>query len=203
MTLQFIENALRATGRLHAFLSGGGLRVVRIERKGKLVGYGEHPNIEIALSHANRDAKKQTRPYSKVYGKKHPHYLTGSTSPSSELDKVILEGSTLDLWHNGSEFVVEIRGSRQAKVPEAITHRVIETGKAERWNERGFVFETSRDCFPSGEPCAKTRVLECPLGKSKSVWFYDFIKMGKAPTLWAAIDTAIAAKEESVESKAA
>lgn len=204
MTLQFIENALRGTGRLHAFRSGGGLRVVRIEKKGKLIGYGEHPHIELALSHANKDLKKQPQPYSKVYGRKRLHYLTGSSDPSSELDRVILQGFTFDVWHNGAEFIVEIKGLRQAKTPDEVTQRVMKTGKSEQWNERGFVFETCRSRFPSGEPCASTKVLEYPSEELKSsAWFYDFIKVGKASFFWAAVNAAIAAKEELVESKAA
>ena len=43
MRLIGINKALKEGGRLHAFLSGSGLRVVRIEKNGKLKGYGEHP----------------------------------------------------------------------------------------------------------------------------------------------------------------
>ena len=45
-----VEEALRKGKGLHAFLSGGGLRVVRIEDKGRgtLRGYGEHPHIDEA-----------------------------------------------------------------------------------------------------------------------------------------------------------
>jgi hypothetical protein len=204
MTLQFIENALKGTGRLHAFLSGGGLRVVRIEKKGKLIGYGEHPHIELALSYANKDLKKQHQPYSKIYGRKRLHYLTGSSEPSSGLDRVILQGFTFDVWHNGAEFIVEIKGLRQAQTPDEVIQRVMKTGVSEQWDERGFVFETYRSSFPSGEPCATTRVLEYPSEKLKSsAWFYDFIKVGKASVFWTALDTAIAAKEELVQSKVA
>ena len=48
-TIQILENALRGDGKMHAFLSGGGLRVVRIEVRGDLVAYGEHPVVSDAL----------------------------------------------------------------------------------------------------------------------------------------------------------
>jgi hypothetical protein len=41
MKLAGIEKALAEGCKVHAFCSGGGLRVVRIEKNGKLKGYGD------------------------------------------------------------------------------------------------------------------------------------------------------------------
>ena len=84
--MQMLEGALRKGNVIRAFLSGGRLRVVHIEkgRHGKLTGYGEHPNIEDALKHAAEDFAAGQRDYKKVYGEKglYPHYLSGSSSAS-------------------------------------------------------------------------------------------------------------------------
>ena len=62
-SLDHLQQALRNGAKLHAFLSGGGLRVVRLEKGGKLLGYGEHPYIEEALRHADEDTEAGGRPY--------------------------------------------------------------------------------------------------------------------------------------------
>lgn len=55
MSMEQLEQALRAGGQLHAFRSGGGLRVVRVERDAGLVAYGEHPHMGDALRLAGED----------------------------------------------------------------------------------------------------------------------------------------------------
>ena len=56
-----LQEALKNGANLHAFLSGGGLRVVRIEKMNKetgkkeLLSYGEHPYFSGALVHADED----------------------------------------------------------------------------------------------------------------------------------------------------
>lgn len=110
MELTGIEQALRYGCRLHAFRSGAGLRVVRIEKDGDLVGYGEHPHASDALSHANEDILAGGRPYDEVYGCLKPHYLTGSSSANDELDLWLLQGHTFDVRCEGNEFVFELKG---------------------------------------------------------------------------------------------
>lgn len=95
-----VQQALDSVARLHTFRSGGGLRVVRLERDGTLVGYGEHPNIEDAMSHADEDYLAGGRKYKQVYGKIYPHYLTGSSHASSILDSWISRGFTVDAVRN-------------------------------------------------------------------------------------------------------
>jgi hypothetical protein len=40
-----LEKALNDGAKIHIFRSGGGLRVIRVEKKGKLISYGEHPYL--------------------------------------------------------------------------------------------------------------------------------------------------------------
>lgn len=105
--LPHIEQALLSGATMHAFLSGGGLRVVRVTKNEKLIGYGEHPHIEGALHHTNDDIKAGGRPYNEVYGKLKPYYITGSSTPSCPLDRWVRQGHTFDVHADGDEFVVE------------------------------------------------------------------------------------------------
>lgn len=110
MELHGIEQALKGGCRLHAFRSGGGLRVVRIEEAGTLKGYGEHPHVSEALIHANDDAVAGGREYSQVYGGAKPLYLTGSSVPESGLDDWLMHGNTFDAYSEADEFVFELKG---------------------------------------------------------------------------------------------
>ena len=46
MIVEGIEKALKENCKIHGFSSGGGLRVIRIEKGDLLRGYGEHPHLE-------------------------------------------------------------------------------------------------------------------------------------------------------------
>lgn len=84
-----LENALRTDGTLHAFRSGGGLRVVSLRagpNDGQQVGYGEHPHIEEALDHAGLSVLRPDLGYHDFYGRLFPHYLTGENQASGPLD---------------------------------------------------------------------------------------------------------------------
>ena len=81
-----LEEALKDGAKMHVFLSGGGLRVVGLEKKkdskedigheeDEHLSYGEFPYFSGALSHAEEDFGLS---YSEQYGKKHVHYLTGA-----------------------------------------------------------------------------------------------------------------------------
>lgn len=109
-TSTVLEEALRAGCRMHAFSSGGGLRVVRIERSGKSVAYGEHPYINEALRIAAEDYKAGGRAYQDVYGKIEKEYLTGDPCPNSDLDMWVRKGSTFDAWFEDELFVFELKG---------------------------------------------------------------------------------------------
>ncbi len=125
MKLSHIEKALKKGSKMHGFRSGGGLRVIRIEGNGKLKGYGEHPNVEDALSHANEDLSFGGRIYNAVYGVIKPHYLTGSSHTTSSLDEWLYVGNSFDAFVKGGEVVVELRGYSRL---EGSFDQVVKTG---------------------------------------------------------------------------
>lgn len=141
MELRGLEESLEEGCELHGFRSGGGLRVIRLEKDGNLRGYGEHPNVEDALSHANDNFLAGGIKYSEVYGKTEPHYLTGSEQATSPLDNWLLQGKTIDAYTQGGEIVVEL-----GRLGES----VVKTGKA------GDFFEAVQNAFmANGEKVAK------------------------------------------------
>lgn len=136
MTLSHITTALQAGARLRAFRSGGGLRVVRIERGkrgGKLIGYGEHPHIQEALNLTN----KTLRP---VIGRmpKRSVYMTGASSADGPLDEWILCGHTFDAWAESDGTIVAhmLNPSFSNEVPETLLKKALAEGSAE-WHDRG------------------------------------------------------------------
>lgn len=101
-----LEEILRGGAKLHAFRSGGGLRVVTLE-KGKSKGYGEHPSLDEAIRHAVEDYQAGGRPYKEVYGKIYDNYWTGSHAPFEGnltlmdlLDRHICKGHPMDVGYN-------------------------------------------------------------------------------------------------------
>ena len=110
VNLTGITDKLAGGAELRAFCSVGGLRVVRIEREGTLLGYGEHPSLEDALSHANEDILAGHREYKEVYGESKPHYLTGSSTPTSLADQWVLSGNKIRCFFDNlaQKFVCEM-----------------------------------------------------------------------------------------------
>lgn len=190
-TLATLEKGLRAGLKIHAFLSGGGLRVVRIEDRSKLKGYGEHYAAEVALDHTAEDYLAGGRRYSDVYGedKLYPHYLTGSSDANSRLDLVLLRGHTFDAYEAGGEIVFEIHGYEDTPHPEGVTERA-RAGEIIRWSHRGYTYESAPD---SGG--VSTRIVSSPEGKKSGSdpWMYQVVQTGKAPTLAQAIEAAFEA----------
>lgn len=146
MELKGIHQALREGCRLQAFCSGGGLRIVRIEKDGKLKGYGEHPMIHDALSHVDEDFLAGGKPHNEVYGKKYPHYLTGSASSSNDLDVWILRGCTFDVWQEGDEIIFQLNGYN-----ESLTD-ITKTGKGKNfWEAMSKAFEGDEIVVETGK----------------------------------------------------
>lgn len=209
-----LEGALRKGSVMHAFLSGGGLRVIRLEkgRHGKLTGYGEHPHVDEALRHAAEDFAAGGRPYSEVYGtfdfdhpeggKKgiYPMYLTGASTPDGELDAWVRQGHTFDARFEGGEFVFELRGLEESRTPEGYVKRCT-AGETIRWtDERGVTYECSPSRFPNGEACCSTRIVSRPRGmKEHRAWMYYAVRTGKGQTLEEAVAAAFKAPKIEVE----
>lgn len=195
--MKILEAALTKGAKMHAFLSGGGLRVVRLEDK-RLVGYGEHPSIEEALRHTAEDYAAGGRPYAEVYGKMYDHYLTGSPTPSSELDACVRQGRTFDARADGAEYVVELNGLGQTKIPEDVKERAL-AGETVQWMDRGYTYESAPTRFANGEPCVSTSVVAHPEGGSSiGSWHFDITQTGRAARLVEAFAEALRAKAVEV-----
>lgn len=102
-----IEQALKDGARLHAFRSGGGLRVISVEKNEQLLSYGEYPWISGALAHAESDFGLS---YIEQYSGKnarHIHYLTGASSPVLQdvIDCFILCGESIDIYYKDNQFI--------------------------------------------------------------------------------------------------
>jgi len=119
------EKALAAGARLRAFCSGGGLRVLRLEKGGELVGYGEHLNVEGAFELLAEDFEAGHRSYGDVYGVLHPHHMAGSSDWSSALDAWVQRGSKFHATAEDSGFVLVLTGHRDSTPWDQITR----TGK--------------------------------------------------------------------------
>lgn len=195
-----IEASLREGGKLHAFLSGGGLRVVRVDRGGgKALGYGEHPHVEDALAHLAEDLKAGCRPYNETYGDKgcYTSYLTGNSVPDSQLDAWVRQGSTFDGFIDGAEVVFEMHGYGQQEYPEGLRERVMKTGKSETFESRGYTFEVGPFTFPGNwEKGTSMTTLKRPDDgrPNHRDTMFKTVQTGRAGTLSEAVTLAVAAE---------
>ena len=199
--LDGINEALSKGGRLHGFSSGGGLRVISIKIDGNEVGYGEHPHVENALTHASEDYLVGGRPYNEVYGGKYPHYLTGDTRTSSPLDSWLRFGSTFDAWQENGNITVQLNGYAKTHTPKEVNEQAKTTGKPVTWEDRGFQYETTfkKGFFANGEDAHSTSVIKIPLGqKEYRAWMYHITKTGQGTTFEEAVNSAFNAKEVEV-----
>jgi hypothetical protein len=187
-----IDEALKDGCRLHAFRSGGGLRVIRLEKGGKLKGYGEHPDVLEALNHAQDDYKAGGRPYHEVYGGTHPHYLTGSSEASGPLDRWLLGGHTFDASIQDGRVQVELIGTEHQEQPEGVLEKVTKNQETVEWAARGFRFRSTPSYHHNGVGCS-TKVVSSPEGK-KDAWYYSVVKQGQADTFFGAVEAALSAE---------
>lgn len=103
-----LEKALEGGAKIHIFRSGGGLRVVRIEKEEKLVSYGEYPYFAGAMEHAENDFGMDYKAQYSGTHSKHTHYLTGAYPMAHDIiDSYIFCGKTLDIFYskNWNKFV--------------------------------------------------------------------------------------------------
>lgn len=196
MQLSGIEKGLKEGCRLHGWRSGGGLRVITIEQAQTVRGYGEHPNVEDALSHANEDFLAGRRPYKDVYGKLKPLYLTGSMHATSPLDHWLLRGRTIDAYVQEGNVVVELRGYADTETPKQVIAKVNRTRRPVKWTQRGYTYETSQSRLPNGESCQNTRILKAPKGRDGAdPWMYRIVKTGRGKEVFKALQNAFKAEE--------
>lgn len=139
-----LEKIVKDGYRLHAFLSGGGLRVIYITTAGDGsctaadLAYGEAPHIEEALRLCEEDAVAGGRPYREVYGKLVPHFLTGASMPSSKLDRWVRGGRDFDVKWTGSEFLFYATYHDHIRVPDHVGQGVVEAHKQMEAADRRF-----------------------------------------------------------------
>jgi hypothetical protein len=201
MAFKGIQKSLEVGCRLHGFLSGGGLRVIRIEKDGKLRGYGEHPNVEGALQHADEDYLAGGRPYNQVYGGLKLHYLTGTSMASSVLDQWFLAGRTIDALKKDDLILVELIGRGQTKIPDWVFEEVSKTKEAVIWKHRNYTYQSDSSIFLNGKFCVSTSVIGGVIKNGADPWFYPVKKTGFAKDFSSALDLAILAEEIEVDSK--
>lgn len=199
-----IHKALLEGCRMHAFLSGGGLRVIRLEIGEVLKGYGEHPHVEEALRHSDEDFLAGKRERKNVYGKLYPHYLTGATLPTSNLDAWIRRGNTFDSWQEGDEIVFQLKGYAHTEAPEEVNKKLesLENGESVLWKKRGFTYSSAKGVSLEGRgsPFVGTTVVDSPIGKNiGSPWMYSVSKTGRGRNFWDAVRNAFAAEEIEVK----
>lgn len=194
-SMDHLHKGLRDGARLHAFRSGGGLRVVWLKEGAKLVGYGEHPYVEEALRHADEDTAAGQRKYTEVYGKIYDHYYTGSASPYSDLDAWLLRGGTFDVVYQDGQFQAMMKNIEDTHIPKDVKERVRTTCQAETFSSRGYTYEVSPFRFPNGESGVSTRAIDTPPGKNEPM-LWDAIRTGYGATLLEALAAAMTAQPE-------
>jgi hypothetical protein len=181
--LSIIEASLKEGAKLRIFRSGGGLRVARVERARTLIGYGEGPVVEEALDYAAEELKAR-RSVNRDF-----LYLTGSSTPSSELDTHFLRGGKLKARYQGGWYFVAISCVGDDRIPEWLEARLRE-GETVRWcSPRGFIYVAGPCVFANGSmgsftSCEYKPVLRRP-------YDYPAQKKGMGLTLAEAIDLAM------------
>ena len=114
-----IQKALDDGLQVRAFRSGGGLRVVRIEKHNapesnrNLKAYGEHPNFREACMLASLD-------YLAGGNTAETHYLTGSSQPEDNLDAWLLVGHKLVAKKQNEKIRFEAKDYNYKKVHASV-----------------------------------------------------------------------------------
>lgn len=198
---EVVEKYLRKGARLHAFLSGGGLRVLRVEKvkNDKLIGYGEHPDVNDAFRILADDLKAGCRNYDDVYNnEEETAYLTGQSTPTDKLDAWVRKGYTFDAFIQRNRIFFVLKGWEHQPHPGDVEARV-RAGETVEWESpRGYKFKSHPDRFPNGEAATVTETIFVPEGKIRlHDWMWQATKTGKGLTLAEAMEAAFEA--EAVE----
>lgn len=195
---EVVEKYIRKGARLHAFLSGGGLRVLRVEKvkSGKLLGYGEHPDVNDAFRILADDLKAGGRDYDDVYNnEEETAYLTGQSEPTDKLDAWVRKGYGFDAFIKNKKMVFVLKGWEHQPHPGDIEARV-RAGETVEWESpRGYRFKSHPDFFPNGEAATVTETIFVPVGKTRHHdWMWQATKTGQGDTLAQAMEAAFEAE---------
>jgi hypothetical protein len=204
-----LTKALQSGAKMHAFTSGGGLRVFRLEKAGKLVGYGEHCNALEALALLVEDYEAGGRPYHEVYGTfdgpdgKYQMYLTGSSTPEGEIDEWLLKGYTIDARFEDGRVSVTKNGYAHWDIPKEIRNWTeSHPGEPKEHAQRGFLMETTyfTEMFANREPGWQTRTLKCPPGiPAYKATHWQYRQTGLGSTFISAFINAETGEQEEYE----
>ena len=193
-----LDAAIAAGATVRAFRSGGGLRVIRVERGAqgtKLVGYGEAPHLKDALRHADEDTSVGGRPYGEVYGKAVPHYLTGAWPEGDPLDEWVFQGHGLRAVRNRGMVLATLSGTMDTEFPQDVIDRVIASGRPEEFEARGMLYRMRPGSILPGSVS-----LDCvrPSEDGRDPYTAYVLREGRAATLREALDLALAAEGREV-----
>lgn len=120
-----IEDVLKSGYKLHAFSSGGRLRVVYFEKEGEQKFYGESCNIYEALRILKDDIKFGGRQYKEVYGPIEPHYLTGE-HPVDNFDCLVYQSDkSFTAYYEDGNYVVRLQQSVDPRLPKEVEMLVL------------------------------------------------------------------------------
>jgi hypothetical protein len=199
---------IKAGQRLHAFMSGGGLRVVDLHSDTLDTangGYGEHPYIYEALEYAEEDAAAGGREYKEVYGegKLHLHYLTGDPNPSGGLDAWVRCGRDFDVVFEDGNFVFRGKFLKHRNAPQWVVDAlkldevkanykppygvVTFDGPQVNWEEAGYQFVTQPCGFCTGAVGHLTKCLNPKEGDMDYLMYHVNVEF-LAPTLQGLLD---------------
>ncbi len=120
-----ITEILKQGYKLHTFRSGGGLRVIRLDKSGAKSFYGESYNFGEALRILNDDIKAGGRLYKDVYGSIESHYLTGASAKQNDkIDQLICAGNCLDAVFENDSIKVIISEWKHRDLPKKISDQI-------------------------------------------------------------------------------
>ncbi len=189
MKLSGIEKALRDGCTLHGFQAGLCIRVARIEKKDKLVGYGEGPFYDDALIEASKDYLARGKLF---YRASKPEYLTGAVKSCSRIDDWILATNTMVAWNEQDDFVVELRCFGSPNIPEDIKEQVERTGQSATWQDNGYTYKAYQTKYWNGELDVVADMIRTPRGDNP--WPYTVVRLGRAGSLEEAMEKALDAE---------
>ena len=114
--------------------------------------YGEAPNIEEALQYLEEDIRAGGRSYGEVYGKLHPHYLTGSSLSTSNIDYWLRRGCTFDIYGQDQVIRVILYGYAETKQPAKYRmYHISKTGRGKN------IWEAFQAAFKAPEVEVETK----------------------------------------------
>lgn len=155
---------------LYAFRSGGGgLRVLTVKSQNNNI-YGEGPTLKYAFELLEEDAKFGGRKYSDVYGNKHPHYLTGSSSIENIIEELLYQGYNFEINYKDNMFQMMLEYCIKNQTPEEIRKKVLDTKKNVKFEFMNLQFECSIMKFANNSLGTSTACLTQGLPKGYDPW---------------------------------